>query len=150
MIAAALFGGVWAFIPGYLQAKRGSHVVITTIMFNFIAAAIMVYIISRILKPAGIASDEIARIDARHPRAEAARIVSMAAQQRRSISPSSRHCGAGRRLHPDLAHQVRLRHARPRPQPDRRALCRHVEREADHDRDGLSGALAGMVAVNDR
>jgi ABC-type uncharacterized transport system permease subunit len=50
--AAALFGGLWAFIPGYLQAKRGSHVVITTIMFNFIASAVMVYMLNRVLKPA--------------------------------------------------------------------------------------------------
>jgi ABC-type uncharacterized transport system permease subunit len=51
MIAAAVCGGVWAFIPGWLQAKRGSHVVITTIMFNFIAAAIMVYMLNRVFKP---------------------------------------------------------------------------------------------------
>lgn len=50
-IAAAACGGFWAFIPGYLQAKRGSHVVITTIMFNFIAAAIMVYMLNRVFKP---------------------------------------------------------------------------------------------------
>src|SRR5512145_1538964 len=37
--AAALFGAAWAFIPAYLQARRGSHIVITTIMFNFIASA---------------------------------------------------------------------------------------------------------------
>ncbi|TVP73715.1 MAG: ABC transporter permease, partial [Rhodobacteraceae bacterium] len=36
-LGAALFGALWALIPGYLQAKRGSHIVITTIMFNFIA-----------------------------------------------------------------------------------------------------------------
>ncbi len=30
---------LWAFIPALLQAKRGSHIVITTIMFNYIAAA---------------------------------------------------------------------------------------------------------------
>ena len=35
---AALVGALWALIPAYLQAKRGSHIVITTIMFNFIAA----------------------------------------------------------------------------------------------------------------
>ena len=35
--AAAAFGAAWAFIPGWLQAHRGSHIVITTIMFNFIA-----------------------------------------------------------------------------------------------------------------
>ena len=51
MIAAAICGGFWAFIPGWLQAKRGSHVVITTIMFNFIAAAIMVYMLNRVFKP---------------------------------------------------------------------------------------------------
>lgn len=51
MLAAALCGGLWAFIPGWLQAKRGSHVVITTIMFNFIAAAIMVYMLNRVFKP---------------------------------------------------------------------------------------------------
>lgn len=43
--AAMLFGGLWAAIPAYLQAKRGSHIVITTIMFNFIAAAIVSYLL---------------------------------------------------------------------------------------------------------
>lgn len=52
LLASAAIGGLWGFIPGYLQAKRGSHVVITTIMFNFIAAAIMVYMLNRVLKPA--------------------------------------------------------------------------------------------------
>ncbi len=50
---AALFGAVWAFIPGYLQAKRGSHVVVTTIMFNFIAASLMNFLIVKYLIPAG-------------------------------------------------------------------------------------------------
>ncbi len=40
ILGAGLFGGAWAFLPGYLQAKRGSHIVITTIMFNFIASAL--------------------------------------------------------------------------------------------------------------
>jgi hypothetical protein len=39
--------------PGWLQAKRGSHVVITTIMFNFIASSLMVYVLVDVLKPAG-------------------------------------------------------------------------------------------------
>ena len=51
--AAALFGAAWAFIPGWLQAKRGSHVVITTIMFNFIAASLMVYMLVEVVKPLG-------------------------------------------------------------------------------------------------
>lgn len=51
IIAAGLFGAGWAFIPAYLQAKRGSHIVITTIMFNFIAASIMAYMLVEVLKP---------------------------------------------------------------------------------------------------
>jgi len=50
---AALFGAAWAAIPAYLQAKRGSHIVITTIMFNFIAAALLNYLLVNALKPKG-------------------------------------------------------------------------------------------------
>ncbi len=53
LIGGALFGALWALIPGYLQAKRGSHIVITTIMFNFIAAALLNYMLVNVLKPAG-------------------------------------------------------------------------------------------------
>ena len=53
MIGAAVFGALWAFIPGYLQAKRGSHVVVTTIMFNFIAASLMNFVIVKYLIPEG-------------------------------------------------------------------------------------------------
>lgn len=51
MLGAALFGALWAFVPGYLQAKRGSHVVVTTIMFNYIAAALMNTIIVKLVPP---------------------------------------------------------------------------------------------------
>lgn len=53
IIGSALFGAGWAFLPGYLQAKRGSHIVVTTIMFNFIAASLMNYLIIAFLIPAG-------------------------------------------------------------------------------------------------
>jgi simple sugar transport system permease protein len=53
ILAAAAVGALWALIPAYLQARRGSHIVITTIMFNFIAASIMVYLLVGSLKPAG-------------------------------------------------------------------------------------------------
>ncbi len=56
--AAAVFGGAWAFIPAYLQAKRGSHIVITTTMFNFIAAALMVYLMVNLLIKPGQMSPE--------------------------------------------------------------------------------------------
>ncbi len=50
----------WAFMPGYLQAKRGSHIVITTIMFNFIASALMVYLLVNVLKAPGSMAPETA------------------------------------------------------------------------------------------
>ena len=53
IIGAAVFGAGWAYIPAYLQAKRGSHIVITTIMFNFIASSLMVYLMVNWLKEDG-------------------------------------------------------------------------------------------------
>ena len=44
---------VGAAIPAYLQAKRGSHIVITTIMFNFIAASLLNYVLVNLLRPKG-------------------------------------------------------------------------------------------------
>ncbi len=58
LIAAALFGAGWAYIPAYLQAKRGSHIVITTIMFNFIAASLMVYLLVNVVIKPGQMSPE--------------------------------------------------------------------------------------------
>ena len=58
IIAAALFGAGWAYIPAYLQAKRGSHIVITTIMFNFIAASLMIYLLVNVMIQPGQMSPE--------------------------------------------------------------------------------------------
>jgi len=51
MLAAALFGAAWAAIPAWLQARRGSHVVITTIMFNYIAFSVLNYVLVNLLRP---------------------------------------------------------------------------------------------------
>jgi simple sugar transport system permease protein len=53
IVGAAVFGALWGFLPGYLQAKRGSHIVVTTIMFNFIAASLMNFFIVKYMIPAG-------------------------------------------------------------------------------------------------
>ena len=53
LLAGALFGMVWAAVPAYLQAYRGSHVVITTIMFNFLASSLLVYLLVNHLKVPG-------------------------------------------------------------------------------------------------
>jgi simple sugar transport system permease protein len=49
VIGAALFGAACAAVPAWLQAKRGSHIVITTIMFNFITSSLMNYVLVRLL-----------------------------------------------------------------------------------------------------
>jgi simple sugar transport system permease protein len=58
VVAAATFGAGWALVPAWLQARRGSHVVITTIMFNFIAASLMTYLLVNVLIKPGQQSPE--------------------------------------------------------------------------------------------
>ncbi len=72
LIAGAVFGMVWAAVPAYLQAYRGSHVVITTIMFNFLASSLLVYLLVNHLKVPGSMSVESA------PFADSAKLPSMA------------------------------------------------------------------------
>ncbi len=60
ILGALVFGAAWASIPAYLQARRGSHIVITTIMFNFIASALLVYLLVNVLKPPGQMAAETA------------------------------------------------------------------------------------------
>lgn len=58
IIGGAVFGAAWAAIPAWLQAKRGSHIVITTIMFNFIGAALMGWLLNNWLKDPGTQNAE--------------------------------------------------------------------------------------------
>ena len=63
ILSAAAFGAIWGAVPGYLQAKRGSHIVITTIMFNFIAASITVWLLAGMLIAPGQMSPETSRFE---------------------------------------------------------------------------------------
>ncbi|MCH8203214.1 MAG: ABC transporter permease [Proteobacteria bacterium] len=60
VLGAAIFGAAWAAIPAWLQARRGSHIVITTIMFNFIAASLVSWLLVGVLKAPGSQSPESA------------------------------------------------------------------------------------------
>lgn len=64
IVGAALFGALWAAIPAYLQAYRGSHIVITTIMFNYIAGSLMVFFLNGPLKPLGSMAPQTRPFDA--------------------------------------------------------------------------------------
>src|SRR5262245_32787113 len=58
IVVSAVFGAAWAFLPAWLQARRGSHIVITTIMFNFIASSLMTYLLVNVLIKPGQQSPE--------------------------------------------------------------------------------------------
>ncbi len=46
MLAAAVAGGLWAGIAGFLKARTGAHEVITTIMLNNIAVYLVAYLLT--------------------------------------------------------------------------------------------------------
>lgn len=52
-VAGIAAGALWALIPAYLQAWRGSHIVVTTIMFNFLASSFMVWLLVNVMMPKG-------------------------------------------------------------------------------------------------
>ncbi|AFV76987.1 ABC-type uncharacterized transport system, permease component [Thermus oshimai JL-2] len=46
ILAAALAGGLWGALPGWLKARFGAHEVINTIMLNYVAASLLLFLIS--------------------------------------------------------------------------------------------------------
>jgi len=50
LLAAALGGMVWGLLPIILKLRRGAHEVITTIMMNYIASAVLLYLINDIFR----------------------------------------------------------------------------------------------------
>jgi len=58
ILGAALCGALWAWVPALLQARRGSHLVITTIMFNFIAAALLTWLLTGFMIAPGQSAPE--------------------------------------------------------------------------------------------
>src|SRR2546427_12009944 len=60
-IPAALLGGIivgaaWGFVPGLLKATSGAHEVVTTIMMNYIALAILAWLVIGPLRQPGSVS----------------------------------------------------------------------------------------------
>ncbi len=53
LIAGMIFGAAWGFIPGFLKAVSGAHEVVTTIMLNFVAVAILAAAVSGPLNVVG-------------------------------------------------------------------------------------------------
>ena len=153
VLAAALFGLAWAAVPAALQAWRGSHVVITTIMFNFIASALLSYLLVHVLKepgnmtPESRAFAESARLPGVHqllgalgiewPRTPLNASVGLAVLATLGVHLLLRHTRAGYALRtvgfsPEAAHYAGM--------APRRVVLGSM---------ALSGALAGLVGVNE-
>ena len=61
MLMGFIGGAFWGFIAGYLKAKFGSHEVINTIMLNFIALALVNYLVNNVYNvPATVRTPQIA------------------------------------------------------------------------------------------
>ena len=46
VLASAVGGGLWGALPGWLKAQFGANEVITTILLNFVASALLLFILS--------------------------------------------------------------------------------------------------------
>lgn len=53
LLAGALAGAAWGFIPGLLRAKTGAHEVITTIMLNYVATLLTTFLVKMYFKAPG-------------------------------------------------------------------------------------------------
>src|SRR2546425_5915254 len=60
LLAAAGGGMVWALVPIVLKLRRGAHEVITTIMMNYIASALLLYLINDVFRdPAQVGTPRV-------------------------------------------------------------------------------------------
>ena len=154
VLAAALFGMAWAAVPAALQAWRGSHVVITTIMFNFIASALLSWLLVNVLKEPGNMTVESrsfgpgAHVPALHEVLALAghRVAALAAQPERAARARPARCWCtcwcGARGRATCC-------ARSASRPRRRATPASGRARQIMFSMMLSGALAGLVGINE-
>lgn len=153
VLASAAAGMAWSFVPAYLQAYRGSHVVITTIMFNFLASSLLVYLLVNWLKvPGSMAVEsadfaESAQLPRMHQLLERVGVewassplnasVFLAAAAAVGVYLFLWHSRAGYRMRTVGASEGAAAYAGIRPQ--RQVLLAMA----------LSGGLAGLVGMNE-
>ena len=152
IIGAAVFGAAFAAIPGYLQAYRDSHIVITTIMFNYIASAIMGYLLVNVMRKPGQMNAEFGAVPRHGPRTAVPRSARpfrdhMAGHALQSLLPALSLCCLAVWLliwRTRLGYEIRTVGANPTAavyggiSPARVTVITTL----------LSGALAGGVATN--
>lgn len=69
LLAGAVAGGLWGFIPAFLRAKFGAHEVITTMMLSYVAAYLTSYMVNYPFKAPGWVAQTVPILEsARLPR----------------------------------------------------------------------------------
>ncbi len=151
--AALAAGAAWALVPAALQAWRGSSIVITTIMFNFLASSLAVWLLVNVMRaPGGLAAESASIVESLRLPSLQQLLAPLGIVLPRSplnlAFPIALACCAAvglllRRL--PLGFALRTLGAAP-----------EVARAAGHDPRrltlvamGLSGALAAMLALNE-
>ncbi|HLT10163.1 MAG TPA: ABC transporter permease [Micromonosporaceae bacterium] len=81
LLAAALAGGLYGYVPGILKARTGAHEVITTIMLNYVALFFLSWLIVQEGIQAAGRTDAIS--EAVHPSAELPRLLAPVGQSLR-------------------------------------------------------------------
>ncbi len=141
IVAGALCGALWAGIAGVLKALVGTHEVISTIMLNWIAIWIGVFLFGLGRAAAERHAAVRPRLE-RHPRRGEARHPlgrpGAAGAPRRLLRRARRSCRLLDHAQPDDA---RIRGARGRLQPRGGALRRHLGRAELLPRDGDLGPV---------
>ena len=128
VLGGILAGAVWGGIVGVLKATSGAHEVVTTIMINYIALAVLSWAVSGPLRlpnsPQPITPDVGNAALADHLRS-----------RRPPRHPHRRGDGADH-LVPAVSDDAWLRDQDPRGEPRRRAICRDAATVADGARHG--------------
>ena len=141
--------------PAALQAWRGSHIVITTIMFNFIASALLVYLLVNALKEPGNMTPESRAFGAVGARCRACTRCSAGIGIEWPRTPLNLSvllaiaAAVGGLPAAVAGSRPAMRCARSASRPTRRCTPASGRARRSWSSMALSGALAGLVGVNE-
>ncbi|MCI8478810.1 MAG: ABC transporter permease [Oscillospiraceae bacterium] len=62
LLGSALFGGLWALIPGYLKIRRGYNEVITSVLLNYVGVYFVNYTLASFFKAEGALNHQSPKI----------------------------------------------------------------------------------------
>ncbi len=139
-------------MPGWLQAYRGSHVVITTIMFNFLASTLLVYLLVDHLKPPGSMAPESAPFGASAHLPGMHEVLAGSAWTGRHAAEPEPAAGAGRgrgRVPAAVAQRAGYRIRAVGSSPGAAAYAGIDPKRQVLLAMAICGALAGLVGMNE-